>query len=293
MSIKENFLIVSVSVNKPQMTQKDDKATKDAETANNADGAGAYRKDLYPKHLIAPIVGVESSARAYVTSQTYEWNRGERLLPAARIDAFLTRMGKYELEFSQTVTAFLNNWSNVMTMAQERQGALFNPGAYPDLSDLRSQFRFRVNVRMVTDSSDLRVKADDDVTAALRTVIERETRESMESVLREPLERLRKAVAHLHTVSSKEDRVVLNKKTRYEEIRPPIFHNSVIDNIVEEIELLHQFKSLMTPEVMAVAESVKQITVSPQKLREDPEARDATKVASASLLAVLDDMMKD
>ena len=45
MSIKNNAFLVSLTVNKPQMTQKDIKATADAEFANSAHGAGQYRKD--------------------------------------------------------------------------------------------------------------------------------------------------------------------------------------------------------------------------------------------------------
>ena len=84
MSIKNHALLVSLSVSKPQMTKKDDKATRDAESANNAHGAGQFRKDLYPKSLVQPILTVESSARAYIESVTYMWTRGEYLLPTAK-----------------------------------------------------------------------------------------------------------------------------------------------------------------------------------------------------------------
>ena len=144
MSIKQNALLVSLTVNKPQMTQKDDKATRDAERANNAHGAGQFRKDLYPKHLVQPILTVESSARAYIERTTYMWSRGEYLLPTAKFMEFTERIGKFQLEFDQCVTAFLNNWSNVLTQAQATQGALFDPNAYPDMSDLKAQFRFRI-----------------------------------------------------------------------------------------------------------------------------------------------------
>ena len=79
MSIKDHALLVSLTVSKPQMTAKDGKATRDAEDANNASGAGHYRKDLYPKSLVAPIIAMEAAARAYIASQTYMWSRGEYL----------------------------------------------------------------------------------------------------------------------------------------------------------------------------------------------------------------------
>ena len=48
MSIANNALLVSLTVSKPQMTAKDVKGTSAAEAANNAHGAGQFRKDLYP-----------------------------------------------------------------------------------------------------------------------------------------------------------------------------------------------------------------------------------------------------
>ena len=212
MSIKDHAMLVSLSVNKPQMTQKDSKATSDAELANNAHGAGQYRKDLYPKSLVQPILTVESAARAYIESTTYMWNRGDYLLPASRFMEFAERMSKFEVEFNQTVTAFLNNWSNVMMRAQESQGALFNADAYPDLTEMRQDFRFRVLYRPVTDASDFRVQIQQEELDSLKAQVESATKESMNAMLRSPLARLKEVVAKLHDVTGREDRAVINKR---------------------------------------------------------------------------------
>lgn len=102
MSIKDNALIVSLTVRKPQLSAKDEKATHDAEAANNAAGAGKYTKDLYPKALIAPIVAVESAARAYIERNTYPWGRGRGsdLLPMTKFMDFATRLGEFEPYFA-------------------------------------------------------------------------------------------------------------------------------------------------------------------------------------------------
>lgn len=293
MSIKEHALIVSLTVNKPQLTKKDEKATRDAEDANNAHGAGQFRKDLYPKHLIAPIAQVESSARAYIERTTYPWARGEYLLPTQRFMEFAERVGKYELEFSQCVTAFLNNWSNVMYEAQLRQGELFDANAYPDLDALKKDFRFRVVYRPVTDTGDFRVAMQESELSLLRLQVEEATKESMNTLLRAPLERLREVVAKLQDVTSKEERAVLNKRTGREEIKPPIFRDSVVDNIIEEISLLRSFADAMPADVLELAEGLAAVTPPAEQLRNSRETREITNHNAAILLSAIDDMLEN
>lgn len=293
MSIKNHALLVSLSVSKPQMTKKDDKATRDAESANNAHGAGQFRKDLYPKSLVQPILTVESSARAYIESVTYMWTRGEYLLPTAKFMEFTERIGKYQVEFDQCVTAFLNNWSNVMQQAQTSQGELFDANAYPDLTDLKSDFRFRVNYRPVTDAGDFRVQMQDDEMDALRAEVETATRESMNNMLRAPLERLKEVVQRLHEVTAKGDREVLNKKTGVIDLRPPIFRDSVVDNIMEEINLLHAFADVMPDNVLAIAKEIADTTPHPQQLRDNPDARKEVNTQTAALLNSINAMLEE
>lgn len=293
MSIKNHALLVSLTVNKPQMTQKDDKATRDAEQANNAHGAGQFRKDLYPKHLVQPILTVESATRAFIERTTYMWSRGEYLLPTTKFMEFTERVGKFQLEFEQCVTAFLNNWSNVLQQAQATQGALFDPSAYPDLSDLKSQFRFRINYRPVTDAHDFRVQLQTEEMDALRAEVEQATRESMEAVLKEPLLRLKEVVARLHEVTAKSDRTVINKKTGAPEVKPPIFRDSVCENIAEEINLLHAFAGILPSSVLDMAKTVADSVPHPQQLRDNPDKRKEVNVQSAALLAAIDNMLEN
>jgi hypothetical protein len=293
MSIKNNALLVSLTVNKPQMTQKDVKATISAEVANNAHGAGQYRKDLYPKALVQPIMQVESAARAYIESTTYPWSRGEYLLPTSKFMEFTERIGKFQLEFDQCVTAFLNNWSNVMQQAQQRQGELFDPSVYPDMSDLKSDFRFRVHYRPVTDMGDFRVAMQEEELDSLRAQVEEATKESMTTMLRAPLERLREAVQRLHEVSGKTDREVVNKRTGATEVRPPIFRDSVIDNLMEEIKLLHDFADVLPSDVLSVAKQVADAAPHPQSMRDDPDVRKSVNTSTQSLLASIDAMLEE
>lgn len=293
MSIKDHALLVRLSVNKPQMTQKDDKATADAEEANNARGAGVFRKDLYPKHLVAPIVQVEAAARAYIDRTTYDWNRSESLLPMARFMDFTDRIGKFEIEFKQSVTAFLNNWSNVMLEAQARQGALFDASAYPDTTSLKDQFRFRVLYRPVTDINDFRVQCQEEELDLLRKQVQESTREEINTALKAPLVRLKEVLTKLHEVTGKTERETIDKRTGRTEIKPPIFRDSVVGNIMDEIALLHDFAAIMPGQITSVAKRVTDIIVPAQTLRDDPEVRKVVNANTGNLLATIDSMLED
>lgn len=293
MSIKDHALLVRLSVNKPQMTMKDEKATRDAENANNAHGAGQFRKDLYPKALIQPIAQVESAARAYITRVTYPWTRGEDMLPTVKFMEFTERMGKFQLEFDQCVTAFLNNWSNVMVKAQQDQGDLFDAGVYPDLSDMKSEFRFRIMYRPVTDSTDFRVQMQEEEMDELRASVEAATKESMNTFMREPLERLKKVVAKLQEVTARTDRAVIDKKTGATDVRPPIFRDSVCENIAEEIALLHDFADILPDEITSLARTVMEATPHPQQLRDNPEKRKEVNIQTTALLDSINAMLEN
>jgi hypothetical protein len=174
-------MLTRLRVELPQMTKKDDKATNDAESANNAHGAGQYRKALYPKHLIDPIQQAASAARAYMYAQTRRMAATDwYYLPNGRIMTYLDQMGKYELAFWQQVTAFLNNWSNVMLEAQQRQGDLFDAKLYPDLASLKNQFVFEYPIQPCPKANDTILSELD---TAAREVIIAKVRKDEQEVL--------------------------------------------------------------------------------------------------------------
>lgn len=292
MSIKDHAMLVSLSVRKPQMTMKDAKATRDAEAANDAHNAGQFRKDLYPKQLIQPILTVESSARAYIESTTYVWARGDYLLPNKRFMTFADRMAKYELEFSQCVTAFLNNWSNVMQRAQDSQGDMFDPSVYPDLDELKAGFRMKVCYRPVTDYGDFRVQLQTEELDLLRVQVEAEVKESMESVYRDPLTRLRKVVVHLRDVTGKQDRVSVDKRG-VEIVKPPIFRDSVVENVHAEIDMLMELASFMPERTINLAQRIGDMVPAAQVLRDDSSKREELNVNTKHLLTAIDAMLED
>jgi len=293
MSLKENALLVSLSVKKPQMTKVDAKGTDAAERANNARHAGEYRKQLYPKHLVSPIRAIESAARTYMGSESYPWTRSKFILPNPRFMDFMDCMGKYELQFDQSVTAFLQNWVNVLDEARRSQGDMFNDDDYPDVAELRKQFSFEVIVEPVTDSTDFRVQMQGDAAEALMARAEKQANDRMNDLMSEPLKRLRTVITRLNDTVSKDDRVTTDKRTGLVEVKSPIFRDSVCDDIAHEISLLYDFMEVMPASVSKLALSVAGATPSPDELRNSKAAREKTEADTSALLAAIDSLLDD
>jgi hypothetical protein len=290
MSLNQFALKVSLTVCKPQLTAKDEKATTDAEAANNASGAGQYRKDLYPKHLIAPIQEVESAARAFIARQTLEG-----VLPSSKFMWFADLIAPYEVQFNQAVTVFMQNITNVMTEAQKTQGDMFDASLYPDTAALRARFSWNVSYDTVADNSkfaQLMAPMDAASQARLSEAITKQVTTQQESLVSAAVSRLKDVVAHMAVATARGDRAVVNKKTGGIDVRPPIFRASLVDNITEITDLLQGYAAALPVEVVDLMDKAKALTTAnSETLKNDPDKRKAAQTNATALLSEINDLM--
>ena len=291
MSLRNNALLVSLSVSKPTMSVTDKKATSDAESANNAHNAGAYRKNLYPKHLTGPIKNAESHARDYLASVTYQMGKNEYVLPTAKYMDFAEQMARLELAFNQAVTVFLQNWTNVLDQAQQAQGDLFDAGAYPDVTELRRQFDFKVRYRPISDIGDFVLDLESELQDEIKEQAKAVAMQEMDSFMQEPLKRLQEVVQRLHDTAGKGDRIVTNSRTNARESRAPIFRDTVCENIVHEIDLLLDFADVLPQSVVDLAKDTLHATPEPDAMRNNDTVRKETHAKTADLLAQIDNLL--
>lgn len=272
-SLKTQAMLVSLNINKPQMTKKDRKATVDAELPNNASGAGKYIKMLYPKHLVEPITQVENQARAYVYSYTVPWNKGTQLLAATRYMEFAPKMAAFEIAFNQAVTAFLNNYANVLTEAQTQQGSLFDASEYPDLSELRSQFSMRTRYFPIADAGDIRLKVEADVIAAVKEQAEESIKLSLHESMREPYRRLFDAVERVYTQCNNPDSRI---------------HDSLMTNLDHLLEVLPELNFTDDKQLDGLLERCREsISVHPETLRAEPEKKASVAAQAADIMKAM------
>lgn len=282
MKYQQVAMLVHLRVEKPQMTKKDDAATRAVNQAFGAAGAGMFRKDLYPKHLIDPICAIEAQAREYVRSQTRNG-----MLPNRRIMMFLDMMGRYQLAFEQTVTAFLNNWANVLLLAEQQQGGLFNKGEYPDVSNLRGQFIFEYPLTPIGNVQDVVLDELDE--AAQSIVISKakdDERRANEAVVKDAVADLREQVLRIinqttvFETTNKKGEVVERTKKIYDTL------TSDIGDLISLLQDLGAGGNAQLQEVLEVADM--HLTLPADALRADLEVCRITKNKAEEILKMME-----
>jgi hypothetical protein len=284
MKYQQVAMMTRLRVELPQMSKQDDAATHAAEAAFGASGAGRYRKDLYPKHLVDPIHAAVAAARAYMYSQTRPLGHGEvYLLPNRRIMTYLDMMGKHELAFRQTVTAFLNNWANVLMQAQAQQGGLFNSGEYPDVSSLAGQFLFEYPLTPIGNVRDIVLdELDEAATAAIVAKAQADERTSNEMVVKAAVADLRTEV--LRIIKQTTVTATTDKKGNPVE-RTGKIYDTLTSDIAELIGVLQDLGAGGDPMLQDIlAQADMHLTIPADALRADLEVCRITKDRAEQIL---------
>ena len=290
MSIKTQALLVSVTINQPTKSRQDKGTADEVARAKKAD-SNTVRiiNDLYPKHLMQPIEKVVGQARTHANGpMTYMWDRNSYLLPMTDFMEFAQRAGEIELAFDQGVTAFLNNWANVLLAAQAERGDFYDDADYPDVETLRRQFRLKFRYRPVTDDSDFRVRADEDALQELVAKAQAESRELFADLAMLPAETLTSKLEKLREAMLKPDREFFDDNNQLIDIKPPIFRDTTFDNGTRECQKIIDFgDDVLLPETVALAGRIKHEMHSPEDARKDAMLRKEIAAQCAEWIAEL------
>jgi hypothetical protein len=271
-SIRNRALLVSLNFSNPQKTKTDAKATRDAETAAGAAGAGRYVLNLYPKHLLDPISQHESAVRNYLRSKTLPWgDTGTCLLDTTKFMEVADRLAQYEVERKQLVTVFAQNWSNVLSQAAQQQGSLFDPSVYPDVSDVVAQFQMRVSYLPVGDmANNLFDSIEAELKEAITDAVAQSTTALANQLAAEPIERLLKAVLNVYDKTARDNSRV---------------HPSLMTALDDIIEQLPAFNPLSIPAITTLGERAKALRAHPDVVADkESEARKRISVDAKTLL---------
>jgi len=248
MSIKTNALIVSVTINQPTKERTNRTVSDDVAVAANASvDAGRFVNNLYSKTLLRPIDRVVSRARSFVRKDTYFWNRNEFMLPSMRFMDFAQTAGKIELEFEQAVTAFLNNWSNVLLESQRDLGSMFDINLYPSVEELKQQFCLKFHYRQVTDENDFRVQMQEEELDELRRLTAENIRSQYASLTKAPVEAVVATMQKLFDKLNEPPREVRDDNDAVVDLKPAIFRDSTVNNILEEAQKIIDFGDTILP----------------------------------------------
>jgi|SRR5579859_462402 len=248
--------------------------------------AGRFNKRLLPRKDLHEITQIISQARRDHAFLTLPWtDDGYRMLPATTFMEHTETMKRRAAEFNAAVSRFVAGFETLVTN-QSRLGTLFNVEDYPGMrkegdklrlafpNELREWFSFGTSVLPLSDADDFRVSIGDQERERIKRQIADSIQASLIAGTRELWQRLYKVVSHMS--------VRMAEYNAAEGGNKPKLFKSMIDNIVEIVDVLPKLNIAQNSELDRLADEVRRsLVVDTKELRKSDALRiDTAKAAS-------------
>jgi hypothetical protein len=221
------------------------------------------------------------AARSAYYAETLPWSdEGTRLLPITNYFGFAKIVRECAEHFRGTCESFYAEYPRLIEDARRRLGSMYDPRDYPDLSEIKRRFRFRVNFTPVPAASDIRLDLPPEVTAHMERSISARVERATRSAVEAGWERLAESVQRISTrLREIADAPADSPSGR--------LHASLFEGAVETAETLKRLNVLGDPNLDAAADRIirELAALDPKALRKDASAMLATAQAADDILA--------
>jgi hypothetical protein len=272
MSIHEKAMLVYLAISSWSARKYDRKISQEIEAQYQADEAGRYNKILIAKEHLANISKTISAVRTFHYENTLPWSdNGGRLLTAAHYFDYMAKMQSYQSSFERECSDFIAVYPNLKEEAKQRLNGMFNEEDYPDVSNLKAKFDFKLTILPVPEADDFRVNLQDSEVETIKESIQQQLLHSTETAMQDLWKRLYGVVEHMAERLSKEEHK---------------FKDSLVKNISELCELLPKLNITDNPQLeTARLEILQKLTVNnPATLRENQIIRSKTAKEAQAIL---------
>lgn len=160
MSISHSAVIVELNLSVWGASRIDKDATIKLTIDNNAtvDAARVQKNLMAGSTLRKEIADYAAGCRLWHNNHTLPWaDKGARLLPTSLFLDYKSEANVRRDYFEKKVGIFLTNYPQLVQIAGNYLGDLFNADDYPDVSEVRSKFGFRLVFSPVPEAGDFRL----------------------------------------------------------------------------------------------------------------------------------------
>lgn len=243
--------------------RKQDRKTQDEVTTSK--GAASKKAATVAKHLFADckelddITKFQSRARALHYKLTLPWSdNGSRLLPMTKFMEYKQVMNDAEDEFRRLVMKFVSVYDTRVAAAAFQLGTLFNRSEYLTQAQVARRFSFEISFTPLPLSGDFRLDADLEVQRDLIESYEAKANARLQASMQDAWKRLHEVLLRIS-----------DRLGPTEDGKPKIFHETMLSNADELVELLRDFNVTGDPAMerarVALREAV--LGVSAKELR--------------------------
>ena len=271
MSITNSSVLVELHMSVWTANKLDRGATAKVTADNSASSRAAkvHKNLMEGSHLLENIASLAAACRKQHLQYTLPWNDGgQRLLPTSYFMDYKTKMNEYRTTFDTLVKEFINAYPALVQTAHNYLGGLFNPDDYPSANEVLSKFNFDLSFSPVPMSGDFRLDVSANELSELAAQYEQHFNARMTEALRDPWDRLHKALATItEKLTDKDDGV----KRKY--------YDSLLGNVHELCGILTHLNVSKDPKLEQARREVEAMLAgtSIEMIRESAVVRAETK----------------
>jgi len=261
--LQTKAMLAQLSISQWTGRKADKKVTSEVEQKHGAHDAGKFNKILVAKELLDPISKLAGKARDYHYHLTLPWSdSGPRILPSALFAEYTTTFRGLKTEFEKAVNTMVSSYPIEVQAARNRLGTMYEPGDYPDPSDMYMKFDLKTEFMPVPDGDDFRVEVSEMDRAELAQSVRESVANRLSSAVTATYSRIRE------TVSKIEERL---------SIPDAVFKDTLITNAIELCQVLDGLNITDDPIVADICKDIREhLLMPPSALRTSPNIRAAT-----------------
>jgi len=263
MSIASSAVLVELNISVWPANKVDREMTETVNAnASAVRDASQTRKNLFAgTSLRKDIEKLAARIRLYHNQHTLPWaDKGQRLLPTKLFMDYKTTMNSYEAQFNQMCNNFFYAYPQLVSEAQVHLGTMYRADDYPDLTNVRDKFGFRMAIDPIPESGDFRLDISAQDLEEMKQQYEAKFDERLAEAMRTPWERLHTVLTAM-SEKLKDDEGTDSKKR---------YHDSLVTNAQDLCELLDKMN-----------------------ITNDPKLEDARKQLEATMLGADIETIKD
>ena len=242
MSIASSAVLVELNISVWPANKVDREMTETVNTnASAVRDASQTRKNLFAgTTLRKDIEKLAARIRLYHNQHTMPWaDKGQRLLPTKLFMEYKQTMNNYEAQFKQMCDNFFIAYPQLVNDAQQHLGTMYRATDYPDLTNVREKFGFRMAIDPIPESGDFRLDISAEALDEVRAGYEAKFDERLAEAMRTPWERLHTVLTAMSEKLKDEDGEESKKR----------YHDSLVTNAVDLCGLLDKMNITNDPKL--------------------------------------------
>lgn len=269
-SIRNTTLLYRPSLSIWTARKLDKTVSADLNSAQGAvAGAANVHKQLLPDS--SELLSVQkwaNSFRTFIYTSTSPWDdSGWRIRSAAKHMEFMAEVGDRIAEGDLLVDAFVQAYMQEVVKAEVALGHMFQRSDYPGEQEVRTKFRFLVDVMPMSSADDFRV-----VDGVPKDEVDKLVKVAQSATEARIAEAMKEAYQRLYTVVAK----MANTLEQYGAGTMKKFNDSLVENISEIVGVMPALNLTGDPKLAALAKDAEQLAAySLVDLRKNDSVRDA------------------